>query len=171
MESIESSAYKNLISYIDINRSVNSIECFDFESVREGLTFKEFINDMNLHNDSIELNLIKNDAYSEAVIISLNINAWDRNVLMEMVIDEQKTFGGSKLFYINDDKNKILVMAVKGSMEGKLRMTINKLSKVNEKAHRMNSKIKKGNMDAYMTRHDKDKKDIMINIINKTFKV
>ena len=171
MDSVESPIYRNLISHIDINRSVNSIEYFNFRDINKDLKFEEFINDVNANNDTIELNLIKNNAYKEAVVMSLNINVADKNELLGMIRDEQKTFGGSKLFYLNDSFDKILVVAVPRSMEGKLKMVINKLNKVNEKISRINSKIKRENLDAYMKRHGKDKKDAIINMINKNLKV
>jgi len=84
----------------------------------------------------------------------------------------QKTFGGSKLFYLNDAFDKILIVAVSGSMEGKLAMVINRLNKINDKIGRLNSRIKKENSEMYMKRKSiNDKKDTIINMINKNLKV
>jgi|TARA_Y100000310_G_C20424949_1_gene688593 hypothetical protein len=168
---IESPVYRNLISNIDINRSVNSIEYFNFKEMNKEFMFNQFVKDMNASNDTIELNLIKNKAYKEAVIISLKISSRDKDELLMMIRDEQKTFGGSKLFYLSDEFDKILVLAVPRSLEGKLKMVINKLNKVNEKINRLNSKIRRENLDAYITRHGKDKKDNLINMINENLKV
>ena len=168
----ESTIYKNLISHIDINRSINSIERFNFNDLSKEAKFQEFLNDINTNNDSIEINLVKNKAYKEAVVMSLNINIGDKNTLLGVIRDEQKTFGGSKLFYLNDAFDKILVIAVRRSMEGKLNMVINKLNKVNDKISRLNSRIKRENLDIYMKRKSiNDKKDVIINMINKNLRV
>ena len=47
----ESPVYKNLISHIDIDRSINSIEYINFRDINSELVFKEFINDINSGND------------------------------------------------------------------------------------------------------------------------
>ena len=167
----ESSIYKNLISHIDFNRSINTIEFFSFNDIGKEAKFTEFMNDINTNNDTIELSLIKNKAYKEAVIIPLHVNSEDMQTLLEIVRDEQKTFGGSKLFYMSNDFSKILVISVSGQIEGKLNMVINRLNKVNEKISRLNSRIKRDNLDAYISKHAKDKKDLIVNMINKNFRV
>ena len=167
----DSSNYKNLISHIDINRGLNSIEYITFRDVNEESVFKEFLTDINVSNDTIELNLIKNKAYKEAVIISLHMNPKDKHILVSMVKEEQKTFGGSKLFYLNDAFDKLLVVSVPRSMEGKLNMVINRLNKINERITRINQRIKKENIEAYTKRDIKDKKDFIVNMINKNLKV
>src|SRR3989344_3012967 len=160
--------YRNLISHIDINR--DAIEFIDLE--HSGNRITEFFNDMQRDNDTIELNLIKNMAYKEAVIMPLHIINSESGFLKEIIRDEQKTFGGSKLFYINDMHDKIMVMAVPKSMDGKLSMVISKLNKVNEKISRLNSKIKKDNEEIYLKRKSgNDKKDELVNMINRNFKV
>jgi len=62
---------------------------------------------------------------------------------VEMIKEEQKTFGGSKVFYLNNTFDKLLVVSVPGNVEGKLNMVINRLNRINEKVSRINSKIKK----------------------------
>jgi len=172
METFRSPTYRNLISHIDINRSVNSIENFKFANMYRDPKFSEFLEDINSLNDSIELNLIKNNAYKEAVVMSLNISDFDKSTLLGMIKDEQKTFGGSKLFYLSDNFDKILIIAVPKSLEGKFKMVIGRLNKVNEKINRINSKTKKGNLDIYVRRKSiNDKKETMINLINKNLKV
>jgi len=164
----EEPLYRNFISNMDIDRSNNSLECFNFKTVEDG-KFEEFKNDMISNNDAIELNLIKNKAYKEAVILKINKK---ERLVREFLLDEQKTFGGSKLFYLNDDYDKILVMAIPGSLEGKLMMVIQRLNKVNDKIHRMNSKIKKDNFDIYEKRIKMhDKKDKIIDFINKNLRI
>ena len=102
--------------------------------------------------------------------LSRNVSRSD--VLLQMIRDEQKTFGGSKLFYLNNTYDKMLVISVPRSMEGKLSMVINRLNKINEKVARINSRIKKENLEAYMKRQSlKDKKDIIANMINARLKV
>ena len=171
MELEDNSIYKNLISHIDVNRGINSIQYVNFRDINNELIFREFINDASSNNDAIELNLINNKAYKEAVIMSLHINRRDYGILLDMIKSEQKTFGGSKLFYLNDAFDKILVVSVSRSMEGKLSMVINRLNKVNEKITRLNLRIKKENMEMYMKRDSKDKKDIIINMINRELRV
>ena len=168
----ESPIYRNLISHIDINRSINSIRYLGFRDISKESEFRQFLNDINYSNDAIELNLIKNKAYKEAVIMSLSYNISGNETLIKMVREGQKTFGGSKLFYLNDTFDKMLVVSVARNMEGKLNMVINRLNKINDKITRLNSKIKKENLEAYMNRQGlKDKKDIVVNIINKYLKV
>jgi hypothetical protein len=169
--SMGSSVYKNLISHIDVNRSINSIEHFTFNDVNNEPRFNEFLNDINLNNDTIELNLIRNKAYKEAIIISLQSDARENRFLMELVRDEQKTFGGSKLFYMDDSFGKILVVSVSSSMESKLSMVINRLNKINDKVSKLNSRIKKENLETFMKRHHRDKKEAIINIINRNLRV
>ena len=167
----EGPVYKNPVSHIDINRSVNSIEYITFKDINTEYFFREFLKDISTNNDSIELNLINNKAYKEAVIMSLSRDASRSEILLQMIRDEQKTFGGSKLFYLNDAYDKILVIAVPRSMEGKLRMVINRLNKINEKVSRINFRIKKENLEVYMKRQSlKDKKDIIANMINERLK-
>jgi len=168
----ESSIYKNLISHIDINRGINSIQYLGFRDISKESEFRQFLNDINFDNDTIELNLIKNKAYKEAVIISLSYNISGNETLIKMIRDEQKTFGGSKLFYLNDTFDKLLVVSVSRNIEGKLNMVINRLNKINDKISRLNSRIKKENLEVYMKRQGlKDKKDVIVNMINKNLKV
>jgi len=167
---MDSSIYKNLISHIDIDRSIDSIQYLNFRDINNEAEFKEFLNDINTNNDTIELSLINSKAYKEAVIMSLNINI--NETLIKMIGDEQKTFGGSKLFYLNDSFDKLLVVSVSRNMEGKLNMVINRLNKVNDKISRLNSRIKKENLEAFTKRQSlKDKKDIVVNMINKNLRV
>ena len=167
-----SPVYKNFISHIDIDRSMNSTEYINFRDINSEFIFKEFINDVNTSNDAIELSLIKNKAYKEAVIMSLNIDIRRHDSLVEMLRDEQKTFGGSKLFYLNAGFDKMLVISVPRSMDGKLNMVINRLNKINEKITRLNAKIKKENLEVYMKRQGiKDKKDFVVDMINRNLKV
>jgi len=171
MELEDNSIYRNLISHIDINRSLNSIEYFDFRDINIEPKFKEFVNDINFGNDSIEMSLIKNKAYKEAVVMSLSMDS-KNNALVEMLKEEQKTFGGTKVFYVNGALDKLLVISVPRSMEGKLNMVINRLNKINEKISRINSRIKKENMEVFMQRQVlKDKKDIVVNMINQNLRV
>lgn len=164
------SIYRNLISHIDINR--DNIEYLSLDDINSDNRVSEFTDDMHRDNDAIELNLIKNRAYKEAVIMPLHIINSESSLLKEIIRDEQKTFGGSKLFYINDAHDKIIVMAVPKSMDGKLSMVVSKLNKVNERISRLNSKIKKDNEEIYLKRKSgNDKKDEIVNIINRTLKV
>ena len=166
----EEPLYRNFISHINIDRSINAIEYFSFNST-EDEKFLEFKEDIFAQNDTIELNLIKNNAYKEAVILKINKGV-EKEIAWELLKDEQKTFGGSKLFYLNDNSDKMLVMAVPGSLDGKLNMVIQRLNKINEKVSRFNSKIKKNNFDIYKKRIKMhNKKDRIIDLINKSLRV
>ena len=49
----EGPVYRNLISSIDINRSIDSIEYVNFRDINIELVFKEFMNDINSNNDAM----------------------------------------------------------------------------------------------------------------------
>ena len=170
MEAEEEPLYRNFVSYVDVDRSVNTLEYLNFHAMDDE-KFAEFKDDIFSQNDTIELNLIKNNAYREAVILRIRKEEESR-ILWEFLKDEQKTFGGNKLFYLNLNLDKILVMAVPGSLEGKLKMVLQRLNRINEKIHRLNSKIKKDNFDIYQKRaRMHDKKDRIIDLINKNLRV
>ena len=168
--------YRNIISHIDIDRSLDSIEYFSFYGIEDESIYN-FRNDIEAGNDSIELHLIKSKAYKEALILKLKktegnySDAW-RDFLRE----EQKTFGGSKIFYIDNECAKLLVLALPNEIKNKLNMLITRLNKINEKLSRLNSKIKKENLDLYVSKikskesSNKNKDDI-INFINQNLKV
>ena len=166
----KSPVYRNLISSVDFDRGIDSIEYLNFREVDSESKFWEFLNDINLNNDIIELNLIRNKAYKEAVVMTLKLKI--NETLLEMIKGEQKTFGGSKLFYLNNKLDKILIISIPSSLEGKISMVITRLNKINEKISRLNTKIKKDNLEAYMKRQNlKDKKDLVANMINEKLKV
>ncbi|MBI2655594.1 hypothetical protein HYX06_04195 [Candidatus Woesearchaeota archaeon] len=168
--------YRNIISHIDIDRSLGAIEHFSFGGI-DDMPIYNFRNDIEAGNDSIELHLIKSKAYREALILKLKkaegsySDAW-RDFLRE----EQKTFGGSKIFYIDNECAKLLVLALPNEIKNKLNMLITRLNKINEKISRLNSRIKKDNLELYMSKikskeaSDKNKDDI-INFINQNLKV
>ncbi|HLC50653.1 MAG TPA: hypothetical protein VJI97_04475 [Candidatus Nanoarchaeia archaeon] len=163
--------YRNIISHIDVDRSLNSIE---YSSFAEFENIEEFRSDMEEGNDSIELHLIKSKAYKEALVMklkqSLNSEEW-RNLLKE----EQKTFGGSKIFYINNNCTKLLVLSLPNEINNKLNMIVTRLNKINEKITRVNGKIKKDNFDLYNSRvkvkDSNKKKEDIINFINQNLRV
>ena len=167
----EGPVYRNPVSTIDIDRGINSMQYANFRDINSEHMFREFLNDINANNDAIELSLINNKAYKEAVVMSLNRDTSRSTALIGMIREEQKTFGGSKLFYLNDTFDRMLIIAVPRSMEGKLNMVINRLNKINEKVARVNSKIRKENLEVYMKRQGlKDRKDIVANMINERLK-
>ncbi len=168
--------YKNLISHIDVDRSLGAIEYFSFNGVNDE-SVTEFKDDFEISNDSIELQLIKSKAYKEALILRLKksdgaySDAW-RDFLKE----EQKTFGGSKIFYIDNDCSKLLVLSLPNEVRNKLNMVITRLNKINDKISRSNTRIKKENLDVYTSRiKSKEsmnkKKDDIINFINQNLRV
>ncbi len=157
--------YHNLISSIDIDRDINSIVYFDFSLA--DYKVKEFMADINKGNDIIELNLIKTNSYKEALILSLKKPSSNSLLWKNLLKEEQKTFSGSKLFYLNQEFDKILILSIPGNTEGKIKMVINRLNRVNEKINRINLKIKKENLDTFQERiKTNDKKDKIINLIN-----
>ena len=167
--------YKNIISHIDIDRSLGAIEHFSFNGVEDETVF-EFKNDMEAGNDSIEMHLVKSRAYKEALILRLKkSNGAYSDVWKDFLKDEQKTFGGSKIFYINSDCAKLLVLSLPNEMSSKLNMLITRLNKINDKITRINAKIKKENFDIYESRvksKEVNKKvDDIINFINQNLRV
>src|SRR3989344_7970308 len=135
--------YRNIISHIDIDRTLDAIEYSSFNGIEDGHV-SEFRQDIESGNDSIEMHLVKSKAYKEALILKLKktegnySDAW-RDFLRE----EQKTFGGSKIFYIDNECTKLLVLALPNEIKNKLNMMITRLNKINEKISRLNSRIKK----------------------------
>ena len=171
------SDYKNMISRMDIDRSFGSVEYFSFsESSQENIS--EFLGDIEDGNDGIELHLIKSLAYKEAMIMKLkkDDNGSYSDAWKEFLREEQKTFGGSKMFYTNGSCTKLLVFSLPNEMKNKINMIVTRLNKINEKITRSNSKIKKDNIDLYASRardrqiEDK-KKDDIINFINQNLRV
>ena len=171
MEVIDEPLYRNLISHIDVDRTINSIDYFIFTTINDARII-EFKEDIMHDNDTIELNLIRTNAYKEAIILTLIEDVQNKEIWTNFLKSEQKTFSGSKLFYLNNDLTKILVLSIPENMEGKLKMAVNRLNKINEKINRFNSKIKKENISIYNRRNrSKDKKDAIIHLINQNLKV
>ena len=168
--------YKNIISHIDIDRSTEVIEYFSFSGTDDE-SITEFKDDMEAGNDTIELHLIKSKAYKEALILKLKkSDGTYSDVWKDFLKEEQKTFGGSKIFYMNNECNKLLVFSVPNEMRNKMNMVITRLNKINEKITRINARIKRENLDLYTSRlksretADKKKEDI-INFINQNLRV
>ena len=168
--------YRNIISHIDVDRGIGSIEFFNFAGM-DDLRIAEFKSDIGYGNDQIELHLIKSKSYKEALILKLKrSNGAYADVWRDLLKDEQKTFGGSKIFYVSDNCDMLLVLALPNEMSNKLNMVINRLNKINEKITRLNLKIKKDNLDVYAVRiKSKEdllkKKDEIINFINQNLRV
>ena len=168
--------YKNIISHIDIDRSLGAIEYFSFNGI-DDFHILEFKDDIGAGNDSIELHLIKSKAYKEVLVLRLKKSdgaysgAW-----RDFLKDEQKTFGGSKIFYVNNDSSKLLVLALPNEIKNKVNMLITRLNKINDKITRINTKIRKDNLELYASKirnreaANKDKDDI-INFINQNLRV
>ncbi|MBL7054864.1 hypothetical protein ISS05_03840 [Candidatus Woesearchaeota archaeon] len=166
----EEPLYRNFISHIDVDRSINNIEYFAFTTV-DDVRVKEFKQDIEQNNDVIEMNLIETNSYKEAIVLTLKKDK-NSEIWCSLLKDEQKIFSGNKLFYLNNEYSKILVLSIPENMEGKLRMVISRLNRINEKINRFNLKIKKENFDVYQKRtKSKDKKDRIINLINQNLKV
>jgi len=166
--------YKNVISHIDIDRSSESIEHFSFNGMEEE-NILEFKEDIEEGNDSIELHLVKSKGYKESLILKLKNNINSFSEWKELLKDEQKTFGGSKIFYMNHECSRLLVLSLPNEMTNKLNMLVTRFNKVNEKISRANSKIKKENLDLYESKmknkEANKKKDEIINFINMNLRV
>jgi hypothetical protein len=168
--------YRNTISHIDIDRTLDGIGHFSFEGL-EGERISEFRNDIEAGNDSIELHLIKSKSYREGIILRLKKSS-DSGTAMwkELLKEDQKTFGGSKIFYINDSCSRLLVLSVENERKAKINMVVTRLNKINDKISRLNSKIKKDNLETYVSKikskeaSDRNKDEI-INFINQNLKV
>ena len=173
---IVESDYKNIISHIDIDRNLGAIEYFSYNGMLDENAL-EFKDDIEAGNDSIELHLVKSKSYKEALILRFKkTNGAYSDVWKDFLKDEQKTFGGSKIFYMNNECSKILVLSLPNEIRNKLNMVITRLNKINEKINRINGKIKKENLDLYALRlKNKEtiskKKDEIINFINQNLKV
>lgn len=170
------SDYKNIISHIDLDRSLGSIEYFSFNGI-EDENILEFKDDFEVGNDSIELHLIKSKAYKEALILRLKkSDGVYSDTWRDFLREEQKTFGGSKIFYINDDCSKLLVLSLPNEIRNKVNMVITRLNKINNRITRISAKIKKENLNLYASRiknkviANKNKEDI-INFINMNLRV
>ena len=168
--------YKNIISHIDIDRSSDATEYSSFNGA-EDESILEFKNDIEAGNDSIEMHLVKSRAYKEALVLRLKkSNGAFSDTWRDFLKEEQKTFGGSKMFYINFDCSKLLVLSLPNEIRNKMNMVITRLNKINEKITRINGRIKKENLDLYSSRlkekgaMDK-KKDDIINFINQNLRV
>ena len=168
--------YKNIISHIDIDRSLDAIEYFSFNGIEDD-SVDEFRDDFEISNDSIELQLIKSKAYKEALILKLKkSDGAYSDTWRDFLKEEQKTFGGSKIFYTNNDCSKLLVLSLPNEVKNKLNMVITRLNKINDKITRINTRIKKENLDVYASRiKSKElmnkKKDDIINFINQNLRV
>ena len=165
--------YKNIISHIDIDRSLDSLEIVKFEGIVSPLA-DEFSQDILASNDAIELHLIKTKSYKEALILKLKSKGAGKE-WKELLHDEQKTFGGSKIFYMNNDCSKLLVLGVPNEIKSKLNLVVSRLNKTNEKIGRINSKIKKDNTDLFSLRirskETNKEKEELINFINQNLRV
>lgn len=168
--------YKNIISHVDIDRSLGAIEYSSFNGI-EDESVLEFKDDIEAGNDSIELHLIKSKSYKEALVLRLKkSDGAYSDVWRDFLKEEQKTFGGSKIFYIDNDYSKLLVLALPNEIRNKLNMVVTRLNKINDRITRINAKIKKENLDLYATKirnkeaSDKRKDDI-INFINQNLRV
>ncbi len=164
--------YKNTVFHIDVDRSLGAIEYSTFNGIDDN-RISGFRNDIEAGNDSIELHLIRSKAYKEALVLKLKkSNEMNTGIWKDLLREEQKTFGGSKIFYVNNECSELLVLALPNEIKNKVNMLITRLNKVNEKIGRINSKIKKENLDVYTSRvsskesANKEKDDI-INFINK----
>ena len=168
--------YKNIISHIDVDRSLGAIEYSAFHGM-EGESVLDFKEDIESGNDSIELHLVKSNSYKESLILHLkkSDDAYPQ-VWKELLKEEQKTFGGSKIFYIDSGCSRLLVLSIPNEIKNKINMVVTRLNKINDKISRINSKIRKENLDLYASKvksresHDKNKDEI-INFINQNLKV
>lgn len=167
--------YRNLISSIDLDRNVDAVVYNTFEGYTTPAA-KEFLNDIETDNDPIEMHLVKSSTYKEMLLLSIKNATPDMSKRwMPLIQEEQKTFGGSKIFYTNSDCSKILVLSIKEEMQNKLNMVVSRLNKINDKIKRINSEIRKENAEIYTENIKKAEspktKDDIINLINNNLRV
>ena len=167
--------YQNIISHIDVDRSIDAIEYFDYHSANESKIL-EFKDDIEGNNDTIELHLIKSRSYKDSLVLHLKKSNEYKALWREFLREEQKTFGGSKIFYMDKECSKLLILSVADELKNKLNMVVTRLNKVNEKITRINNKIKKDNFELYESRiknkeSNNKNKDEVINFINQNLRV
>ena len=170
---MEKVLYKDSVPPIDFSRDLEHIEFFDFEGT-DGPAIADFVADIEGSNDSIEQHLVRTKSYKEALILTLPLSEHP-HLWQQFLREEQKTFGGSKIFYLNRDFSRVLVLSVKDEMLNKVSMAITRINKVNERIHRYNALVKKDNLELYETiARKKDavsKKDEIIHFIQQNLKV
>lgn len=170
---MENLLYKESVPSIDFNRNLERIEFFEFRGMDDPAV-ADFAADIEGSNDSIELHLVRTKSYKEALVLTLPETAhkalWGR-----FLREEQKTFGGSKIFYLSQDCGRMLVLSVSGEMMNKVTMVLTRINKVNEKIHRYNALVKKDNLELYESTARKknavSKKDEIIHLIQQNLKV
>src|SRR3989338_10830366 len=169
---MEKVIFKDSVPPIDFSRDLAHIEFFDFKGTEDPVV-SDFVADIEGSNDSIELHLVRTKSYKEALILTLPRSA-HQDLFSQFLREEQKTFGGSKIFYLNKDSSKILVLSVRNEMMNKVNMVITRINKVNEKIHRYNSLVRKDNLELYEVMHknrvDISKKDEIIHFIQQNLK-
>ena len=163
--------YKDSITPIDFNKNLQHIEYTEFLGI-DSPQIKEFTEDIEGNNDSIELHLVRTKAYKEAVLLSLP-KSQHPELHHQFLREEQKTFGGSKIFYLNADCSKILVLSVKDEIFNKLNMVLTRINKVNEKIHRYNTLVKKENQEIYdsKSKNNLSKKEEIAHFISQHLKI
>jgi hypothetical protein len=163
--------YKDSVAPIDFNKSLQQIAYMEFNGL-DTREMQEFTKDIEGDNDSIELHLVRTKAYREAVILNLPPTQHPE-LWQQFLKEEQKTFGGSKIFYMNKECSKLLVLAVKNEMLNKLNMVLTRVNKVNERIHRYNTHVKKENQELFEA-HSKtnlSKKEEIAHFISQHLKV
>ncbi|HIH92474.1 TPA: hypothetical protein HA281_06785 [Candidatus Woesearchaeota archaeon] len=172
MGSMEKAPYKESVPPIDFSRDLDHIEFFEFRGMDDPAV-ADFVEDIEGSNDSIELHLVRTKSYREALVLTLPTSG--HPALWEQFLrEEQKTFGGSKIFYLSRDGRRILVLSVKDETMNKLTMVITRINKVNEKIHRYNSAAKRENAELFASRAKAKaamRKDEVINFIQQNLKV
>lgn len=165
-------AYKESVSHIDFKRNIDHIHHQEFKGLDDS-PIKEFLKDIEENNDSIELHLARTKAYKEALILDFTK---EHDPLWKRILkEEQKTFGGSKIFYLNESCSRILVLAVKGEVMNKLKLLVSRISKVNEKIKRYNASAKKENLEVYTNlvknKSELTKEDEIVYYLNQNLKI
>lgn len=163
--------YKDSVAPIDFNKNLEHIDYTEFSGL-DAKDMKEFVEDIEGNNDSIELHLVRTKAYKEAVILGLPPSQHPE-LWKDFLKEEQKTFGGSKIFYMNKDCSKLLILSVKNEMFNKLNMVLTRVNKVNERIHRYNSTVKKENQELFEQRSKANlsKKEEIAHFITQHLKV
>lgn len=164
--------YKDSIPQLDFKRDVDDISFQDFKGLDDPV-IQEFTKDIEENNDALELHLARTKAYKEMLVLPF-VKGVSIEGCVSLLQDEQKTFGGSKIFYLNEEHTKILLLAVKGEIMNKLNMLITRVNKVNDKIAQKNAQIKKDNLELYDSllkeKTELSKKDEVVYFINQHFR-
>ena len=98
--------YKNPVSNVTIDRNINSMQYANFRDIGSEYMLREFLNDINANNDAIELSLINNKAYKEAVGAIDDTAATNTEEAVDVLTDALIKYR-TEMAYATDNKPKM----------------------------------------------------------------